>query len=375
MSADRHIDADVVVVGGGLAGLSCAYHLRRAEPEARVLLLERDRIGAGASGAPPGLAVCGIGPDVVAVLEDHDEAVAIDLDRLSRANRDLLLEFAARHGATDAVRATTTRRTFLPAADRERRLANVEWLGRAGEAARVDGDAIVTTGDLWIDAPALLRALAAAAEEAGAIVRERTEVTAIESSDDGAIARTSGGGAAAVRVVMATGAWLPKLDAWTREVSLAARAQWIAVDSGADAMPGTHGPGFAVIVRDSGGWIAAEGTAPSNRGDPFDGEVDPMVATRLLEFARATLASTAEGRGATSTIATRASGASPRLYTCDGRPLIGPHPGRAACVLAAGFNGQDASYGFVAGLVAAEWITRGTPSIRSSYCCSPRRLL
>ncbi|MGH7392524.1 MAG: FAD-dependent oxidoreductase, partial [Candidatus Rokuibacteriota bacterium] len=41
----------VVVIGGGLVGLSAAWHLRRADPTARVTVLERARVGAGASGA------------------------------------------------------------------------------------------------------------------------------------------------------------------------------------------------------------------------------------------------------------------------------------------------------------------------------------
>ena len=41
----------VVVIGGGLMGLSAAFHLRRADHRIPVTVLERDRIGAAASGA------------------------------------------------------------------------------------------------------------------------------------------------------------------------------------------------------------------------------------------------------------------------------------------------------------------------------------
>ncbi|HKW95450.1 MAG TPA: FAD-dependent oxidoreductase, partial [Methylomirabilota bacterium] len=41
----------IVIVGGGLMGLSAAFHLRRADSGARVTVLERDRAGAAASGA------------------------------------------------------------------------------------------------------------------------------------------------------------------------------------------------------------------------------------------------------------------------------------------------------------------------------------
>ena len=41
----------IVVIGGGLIGLSAAWHLRRADRTARVTVLERAAVGAGASGA------------------------------------------------------------------------------------------------------------------------------------------------------------------------------------------------------------------------------------------------------------------------------------------------------------------------------------
>ena len=42
--------ADVAVVGGGLAGMSTAYFLKRARPDLEVVLIEKDYLGYGASG-------------------------------------------------------------------------------------------------------------------------------------------------------------------------------------------------------------------------------------------------------------------------------------------------------------------------------------
>ena len=43
-------DVDVAIVGGGFTGLSTAYHLKQAEPDLRIAILESRVIGFGASG-------------------------------------------------------------------------------------------------------------------------------------------------------------------------------------------------------------------------------------------------------------------------------------------------------------------------------------
>ncbi len=44
------MEVDVAIVGGGFTGLSAAYHIKKAEPNLRVALLESQIIGFGASG-------------------------------------------------------------------------------------------------------------------------------------------------------------------------------------------------------------------------------------------------------------------------------------------------------------------------------------
>ena len=44
------IDVDVAIIGGGFTGLSTAYHIKKAEPNLKVALLESEVIGYGASG-------------------------------------------------------------------------------------------------------------------------------------------------------------------------------------------------------------------------------------------------------------------------------------------------------------------------------------
>ncbi|MEY3714177.1 MAG: hypothetical protein RL321_1797, partial [Pseudomonadota bacterium] len=71
------IEADVCVVGGGIAGCSAALHL--AERGYRVVLLEADRIGSGASGRSGAQAITGVacGQDKLESLVGFDTAKRI----------------------------------------------------------------------------------------------------------------------------------------------------------------------------------------------------------------------------------------------------------------------------------------------------------
>lgn len=52
--ADDQIDADVAIIGAGITGLSAACHLKARFPQLRVVVLERERVGFGASGRSSG---------------------------------------------------------------------------------------------------------------------------------------------------------------------------------------------------------------------------------------------------------------------------------------------------------------------------------
>ncbi len=60
--------ADTVVVGAGLTGLSAAYHILKAVPGRQVIVLEADRIGAGASGRNTGMLTPGVGQNLAALV-------------------------------------------------------------------------------------------------------------------------------------------------------------------------------------------------------------------------------------------------------------------------------------------------------------------
>src|SRR5215510_14000787 len=53
-SVTGQIQADVAIIGGGITGLSSAYHLKRRYPERHIVLIEGQAVGFGASGRNSG---------------------------------------------------------------------------------------------------------------------------------------------------------------------------------------------------------------------------------------------------------------------------------------------------------------------------------
>ncbi|WDP84915.1 MAG: FAD-dependent oxidoreductase [Desulfobacter sp.] len=61
-SLQGEIDADVAIIGGGYTGLSTAYHLKKEDPGLKIVLLESEIIGYGASGRNGGFNMTLFGP-------------------------------------------------------------------------------------------------------------------------------------------------------------------------------------------------------------------------------------------------------------------------------------------------------------------------
>lgn len=82
------VDADVCIVGGGLAGMACALGL--AERGKRAIVLESRRIGFGASGRNGGFVLAGYAADPAAIAAKAGLAQARALLRLTRDAQQLI---------------------------------------------------------------------------------------------------------------------------------------------------------------------------------------------------------------------------------------------------------------------------------------------
>src|SRR5690349_18646448 len=93
-SLQESLDADVAIVGGGLAGLSAAIEL--ADRGYRVVMLEAAQVGGGASGRNGGQAIHGLASDQSTIEEQLGLDEAKRIWRMSIEALDLIQERCAR---------------------------------------------------------------------------------------------------------------------------------------------------------------------------------------------------------------------------------------------------------------------------------------
>lgn len=94
---DRTSDAnrknfDVVIIGGGITGMSTAYWLNQEDPSLKIVIIEKSRLGYGASGRNAGFVTCGSVEHFNRMIGKHGLEEALEIWRFSEKNLHLLME-------------------------------------------------------------------------------------------------------------------------------------------------------------------------------------------------------------------------------------------------------------------------------------------
>lgn len=194
---DGDTEVDVAIIGAGYTGLWTAYYLKRRNPDMRIVVLEAQVAGFGASGRNGGWcsALLPMGFEAMAATSSRDEAT-----RMQRAMNDTVDEVGAaaeREGIDcDFAKGGTLRAARNPA-HVGRMLAEVaeyrafgfgeddlRWMEREEAIATIAMTDVVggiyTPHCAAIHPAKLVRGLARVVEAAGVPIREQTRVTAIE---------------------------------------------------------------------------------------------------------------------------------------------------------------------------------------------------
>ena len=208
-------EADIIVIGGGIAGASTAYHLARHGRS--VTLLERGEIASGASGVNGGL-LGGSGWGRVPDLDDFLTMGSLELFKTLQADLGYDMEFRLSgsltaihtevqydHAMRSVAAARADGRGVELLTPREARAiepyASPDLLGYVYTRQRGNANPAKAT-----------RAFAAAAQDAGASVLTGHEVTAIDPEPDGSYSVfTPNGEFRAGALVLAAGAWCAPL--------------------------------------------------------------------------------------------------------------------------------------------------------------------
>ncbi|HVX19078.1 MAG TPA: FAD-binding oxidoreductase [Acidimicrobiales bacterium] len=221
LAGDR--EADVAIVGAGFTGVWTAYYLLRADPSLRVIVLERETAGFGASGRNGGWCV-GDQAAALGVLDKHGgpgaaarmvRAVQASVDEVGVVSAAESIDCGYAKGGALLLASSATQLRRLTARARQ-----CDAHGLPGTFRVLDTDATAgvvrahgVVGALHTDHAAavhparLVRGVARAAERLGATIVEQTAATAIEPGR----VRTEHGTVRAEVIVRATEAYTRSL--------------------------------------------------------------------------------------------------------------------------------------------------------------------
>lgn len=363
--------ADIVIIGGGVAGSATAYALTKGNQQpGRVVIVERDTSYAYCSTArsaggvrlqfstPENIA---LSKTMVQLLRNLKAEFGPDADIPFREQGYLIMASAAGRGILEsnaAVQRGLGATTEI--VDAAALASRFPWINPDGVAAGSYGP----SNEGWIDPVLVMTLLRSAAVKAGAVV-VKGDVVAVERDGDriGGVRLASGERIACGTLVNAAGPYSGGIaDMAGIPLPVEPRKRYVyVIDSRRASEEMRKGP---LTVDPSGVWFRPEGrtficgVSPDEASEPpavdldmvdyapFEEIVWPALAARVPAFEEAKLLSAWAG-----------------FYdynTLDQNAVIGAHPVVGNFFMVTGFSGHGLQQGFAAGRAIAELIVDGT---------------
>jgi gamma-glutamylputrescine oxidase len=325
---------DVVVIGGGIAGLSLVHHLERRRIS--TVLVERSHLAAGASGRNAGFLLAGVADCYAEAVRTFGREKAREVWSITGENHDLMMEAVS----DSSVGHRRLGSAILASDDDERaRLEESSQLMRDdGFDARWDGDRLFNPRDGEVDPAALVAALAIRAK--AGVIREGVDVTAIDSLRSEAVVRAGEQSCRAGVVILATNAYTPQL---VPQVKIQpTRAQMLAsapvLRSVCDVPTYSHS-GYRYWRQLRSGEVMVGGWRDTSLETEvgYDEEPTPEIQEHLdrqLEAMTGGAEVTHRWAGIMG-------------FTETGLPLVGPVDGMRNVYVCAGFNGHGMGFAFM----------------------------
>lgn len=351
--------ADVVIVGGGVIGCAIAYHLAKAG--ARVVVVERDTVGAHASSAAAGMLGAQVetthpGPFVSLCLESRARFARLAEELYALTGIDIELNCA---GLLRLAQNDEEQQALLARAEWQRALGEpAEWLDASAlrEREPAVSDAVVGAlsipGDHQVNAAKLSRAFAEAAVRLGVRIVEHCAVERFLMDGARVVGvETEGETYRAKWTVLAAGAWSGVLG---RRLGLALPVGPVKGESLSVVLPAVpfrrtlfaHG---CYLVPKQGGRVVI-GATEAHAG--FDRRVTLAAVAQLAAAAKTLVPALAE-----STF--ERAWASVRPHSADGLPFLGPVASRPGLVVATGHFRNGILLAPITGELIAQFLHTG----------------
>jgi gamma-glutamylputrescine oxidase len=360
-------EVEACVIGGGVGGLSCARRL--AQHGIETILLEAGTVAGGASGRNGGFLIAG----TAIFHNDARERLGAERARLMYARtlaaQQEIYELAGELGARGAVR----RVGLLRLATSEEEAAHVRDHAAALRAdgfpgALVERDdlpaalrrsghvACLTDNDAALHPARWCRALAAAAETAGARIFEGNRVRGPAPEPAEGPVMIEGGSVRAQHVVVAADGALPALVPEYAGRVRARRLHMVATEPLAPALDQMVYArwGYEYLQQRPDGRVLAGGFSDvDGDGSYTDSDAgNPVIWDRVEEYLR-------ENLGVAANVTHRWAGVVG--YSDDSLPYVGEVPGRSGLYVAGGYSGVGNVPGFMCGRDLADTIAGNAP--------------
>lgn len=372
---ERDLRTDVVIVGGGYAGMSCAYYIKKAKPELSVALLESEYIGFGPSGRNFG----GVAPGVrelragIIDLPDREEerfSVSWFLkcrDELERRiaeggieceyrNEPILMQ-ALDEAAWEALQRESE---ILKDRGTPHELLDQQAINAAMALPYRPLGGIVRTSWRATQPFKLARGLGRQLREMGVAVHEGTRVTEINDDGTTVIVKTSGGGSVtAGKAVLATNAYTCHLPQFA-DVIFPRHTYVIATEVLEPAIFASLGFNEYKFVEDSGFIFyysrVYQGRLLFGGGEPTTGFFTPSTVDEAADKAQAEYARLYEEMVSRwpqlQGVKVETAWSGPIDITENFAPIIRQHDAMKNLTLCVGYNGEGLTSGCMTGLMA-----------------------
>ena len=326
--------ADVLVIGGGITGVSLLHHLGKRGFDA--VLVERHHLAAGASGRNAGFLLAGVADSYAEAVRIYGRARAREIWNVTVENHIEEIEAVA----GQAIGHRRNGSVILASSEQEvHQLAeSAQLLTEDGFECVWDGSSLTNPGDGEVTPSLLVGAFARMA--APGSVREGVEVTAIEPKKDGVLVHAGDEECRAGKVILATNAYTPQL---LHQVAIQPRrAQMLASEPEATRLceqPTYSHFGYRYWRQLPTGEVLVGGW----RDTAYDEEVG--YDERPTAGIQAHLEAHLRQMGAGGKVTHRWAGT--MGFTESGLPLVGPVDGMPNVYLCAGYNGHGMGFAFM----------------------------